>query len=173
MDDANVFRLVRPGQIDDPLTDVLRNGAARLLAAAIDAEVEAHLAAYQDLKLPDGRQRLVRHGTLPEREVQTGIGPVPIRMPRVRDRGGDRQDKIHFRSSLLPKYVRRTNSLEALIPWLYLKGVSSGNFQDALSALLGPDAPNLSSDTILRLTKSWAEELVQWEGRDLSARHYA
>ena len=173
MDDANVFRLVQPGQIDDPLTDVLRNGAARLLAAAIDAEVEAHLAAYQDLKLPDGRQRLVRHGTSPEREVQTGIGPVPIRMPRVRDRGGDRQDKIHFRSSLLPKYVRRTNSLEALIPWLYLKGVSSGNFQDALSALLGPDAPNLSSDTILRLTKSWAEELVQWEGRDLSARHYA
>ncbi len=172
MDDANVFRLVQPGQINDPLTDVLRNGAARLLAAAIEAEVEAHLAAYQDLKLPDGRQRIVRHGTLPERDVQTGIGPVPVKMPRVRDRGGDKGDKIRFRSSLLPKYVRRTNSLEALIPWLYLKGVSSGNFQDALSALLGPDAPNLSSDTILRLTKAWAEELVQWEARDLSARHY-
>jgi putative transposase len=172
MDDANVFRLVQPGQINDRLTDVLRIGAARLLAAAIEAEVEAHVSAYQDLKLPDGRQRIVRHGTLPERDVQTGIGPVPVKMPRVRDRGGDKGDKIRFRSSLLPKYVRRTNSLEALIPWLYLKGVSSGNFQEALSALLGPDAPNLSSDTILRLTKAWAEELVQWEARDLSARHY-
>jgi putative transposase len=172
VDDANVFQLVQPDQIDDPLTGILRDGASRLLAAAIEAEVAEHLAAYQELKLADGRQRLVRHGTLPERSVQTGIGPVPVKMPRVRDRDSEAHDKIDFRSSLVPKYVRRTKSLEALLPWLYLKGVSSGNFQEALSALLGSDAPNLSSDTVLRLTKTWDAELKHWEGRDLSARHY-
>jgi transposase-like protein len=170
MDDANVFRLIQPGQIDDPLTDVLRDGAAKLLACAIEAEVEAHLAAYRDLKLPNGHQRIVRHGRMPEREVQTGVGTVKVKAPRVRDRGTD--ENIRFQSSILPKYVRRTKSLEALIPWLYLKGVSSNNIQDALCALLGPDAPNLSPDTILRLTKSWADELEAWEQRDLSARHY-
>jgi putative transposase len=172
MDDANVFQLVQPDQTDDPLTAFLRDGANRLLQAAIEAEVATLLAAFEDQKLPDGRQRLVRHGTLPQRDVQTGIGPVPVQMPRVRDRGGDAGDKIRFQSSLIPKYVRRTKSLEALLPWLYLKGVSSGNFQEALSALLGPDAPNLSSDTVLRLTKTWGEELEHWEMRDLSARHY-
>jgi transposase-like protein len=130
-----------------------------LLACAIEAEVEAHLAAYRDLKLPNGHQRIVRHGRMPEREVQTGVGTVT-------------DENIRFQSSILPKYVRRTKSLEALIPWLYLKGVSSNNIQDALCALLGPDAPNLSPDTILRLTKSWADELEAWEQRDLSARHY-
>jgi transposase-like protein len=170
MDDANVFRLVQPGQIDDPLTDILRDGAARLLACAIEAEVEAHLATYSDLRLPNGHQRIVRHGSLPEREVQTGIGGVKVKAPRVRDRGTE--EKIRFQSSVLPKYVRRTKSLEALIPWLYLKGVSSNAMQDALSALLGPDAPNLSPDTISRLTKSWADELHSWEQRDLSARQY-
>jgi transposase-like protein len=170
MDDANVFRLVQPGQIEDPLTDVLRDGAAKLLACAIEAEVEAHLAAYRDLKLPNGNQRIVRHGRMPQREVQTGVGAVKVKAPRVRDRGTD--EKIRFQSSILPKYVRRTKSLEALIPWLYLKGVSSNAMQDALSALLGPDAPNLSPDTISRLTKSWADELEAWEQRDLSARHY-
>jgi transposase-like protein len=170
MDDANVFRLIQPGQIDDPLTEVLREGAAKLVACAIEAEVEAHLAAYRDLRLPTGHQRIVRHGRMPEREVQTGIGAVRVKVPRVRDRGTD--EKIHFQSSILPKYVRRTKSLEALIPWLYLKGVSSNNIQDALSALLGADTPNLSPDTISRLTKSWADELQTWEQRDLSARHY-
>ena len=90
----------------------------------------------------------------------------------MRDRGDENSEKICFQSSVLPKYLRRTKCLERLLPWLYLKGVSSGNFQDALAALLGPDAPNLSADTILRLTKTWAEELAQWEQCDLSARHY-
>jgi transposase-like protein len=170
MNDDNVVPLIQPGQIDDPLTNALCDGAAKLLACAIEAEVEAHLAAYRDLKLPNGHQRIVRHGHMPEREVQTGIGAVKVKAPRVRDRGTG--DKISFKSNILPKYVRRTKSLEALIPWLYLKGVSSNNIQDALSALLGPDAPNLSPDTISRLTKSWAGELDSWERRDLSARHY-
>jgi transposase-like protein len=170
MNDDNVLPLIQPGQVDDPLTNVLRDGAAKLLACAIEAEVEAHLTAYRDLKLPNGHQRIVRHGHMPEREVQTGIGVVKVKAPRVRDRGD--VDKISFKSNILPKYVRRTKSLEALIPWLYLKGVSSNNIQDALSALLGPDAPNLSPDTISRLTKSWADELDSWERRDLSARRY-
>lgn len=170
MNDDTVIHLAQPDKIDDALTDVLRLGASRLLAMAVEAEVEAHLAAYADLKLPDGRQRLVRHGSLPARDVQTGIGAVKVQVPRVRDRAGS--NKIRFQSSILPQYIRRTKCLEALIPWLYLKGISTGNFQEALSALLGPDAPNLSADTISRLTKSWDGELEAWQSRDLSARHY-
>ena len=170
MKDGTVVPLIQPGQINDPLTNALRDGAAKLLACAIEAEVETHLAAYRDLKLPNGHQRIVRHGHMPEREVQTGIGAVKVKAPRVRDRGTG--EKIPFKSNILPKYIRRTKSLEALIPWLYLKGVSSNNIQDALSALLGPDAPNLSPDTISRLSKSWADELDNWEQRDLSAKHY-
>jgi hypothetical protein len=100
MDDANVFHLIQPGQIDDPLTDVLRDGAAKLLACAIEAEVEAHLATYRDLKLPNGHQRIVRHGRMPEREVQTGVGAVKVKAPRVRHRGGE--EKIRFQSGVLP-----------------------------------------------------------------------
>ena len=170
MNDDTVIHLAQPDQIDDALTDVLRLGASRLLAVAVEAEIEAHLSAYADLKLPDGRQRLVRHGSLPARDVQTGIGAVKVQVPRVRDRAGS--NKIRFQSSILPQYIRRTKCLEALIPWLYLKGISTGNFQEALSALLGPDAPNLSADTISRLTKTWGDELEAWQSRDLSARHY-
>ena len=108
MEKTNVIPLVQPEQINDALTEVLRDGAARLLAAAIEAEVEAHLAAYKDLKLPDGRQRIVRHGSLPERDVQTGIGAVKVKARRVRDRGDQNGEKICFQSSILPKYLRRT-----------------------------------------------------------------
>jgi transposase-like protein len=172
MTDDTVTKLLQPGEFHDQLTDILRNGAHKLLAQAIEAEVEVFLSTYQKERLEDGRARVVRHGTLPEREVQTGIGAVSVKVPRVRDRDSKSEDKIHFQSSILPKYMRRTKSLEALIPWLYLKGISSGDMQDALSALLGPDAPNLSPDTILRLRKSWKEELSKWEERDLSARNY-
>ena len=120
MNDDTVVRLVQPDQITDVLTDVLQRGAAELLAAAIEAEVTARLAAYQSFNLPDGRQRLVRHGRLPERDIQTGIGTVKVNVPRVRDRAKSSGDKITFKSSIVPKYVRRTKSLEALIPWLYL-----------------------------------------------------
>jgi len=171
MTDDTVSKLLQPGTFSDQLTDILRTGAQKLLAQAIEAEVWSFLSAHQEEQLADGRARLVRHGTLPERGVQTGVGSVPVKMPRVRDRE-QTANKLRFQSNILPKYVRRTKSLEALIPWLYLKGISSGNFQDALSALLGPDAPNLSSDTILRLRQSWQEELGKWEKRDLSARSY-
>ena len=112
--------------------------------------------AMQDLRLPDGRARLVRHGHGPEREIQTGIGPVPVARVRVRDRGAtDTEDRVRFTSTLLPKWARRTRSLDALLPMLYLRGVSTGDFQEALSALLGKEAPNLSPAVIGRLTATF------------------
>ena len=170
---SNVVRLRHPDEIDDPLTDVLRAGARRLLAQAVEMEAEAFLAALQDLRLPDGRARLVRHGHGPERDIQTGIGPVAVSRVRVRDRGATGAgNRIRFSSTILPKWARRTRSLDALLPVLYLRGVSTGDFQEALAALLGKDAPNLSPSVVTRLTATWAEEYARWQARDLSARRF-
>jgi putative transposase len=171
--DTKVVRLRQPDEIDDPLTDVLRAGARRLLAQAIELEADTFLADMRNLKLPDGRARLVRHGHGPEREIQTGIGPVPVSRVRIRDRGATTAvDRVRFSSSILPKWARRTRSLDALLPVLYLRGISTGDFQDALAALLGCDAPNLSPSVIARLTAEWQAEYMRWQGRDLSARRY-
>lgn len=153
----------------DPLTEVLRQGAQRLLAQAIEAEIAVLLAQYAARHDAQGRQAVVRNGYLPEREVQTGIGAVRVKVPRVRDRSGT---GIQFHSALLPPYMRRSKSLEALLPWLYLKGVSTGDFAEALQALLGPEAPGLSPATISRLKQSWQEELTQWQGRSLRGKRY-
>ena len=142
--------------IEDPLTQVLRSGARRLLADAVEAEVEAFIAEHADLSDDAGRRRVVRHGYQPEREVQTGIGAVAVRRPRVRDRQPDIGGRIRFTSSILPPYLRRAKSVEELLPWLYLKGISTGAFGEALAALLGPDAPGLSATTIARLKTAWA-----------------
>ena len=158
--------------IEDPLTQVLRSGARRLLAAAVEAEVEAFVAAHADLADEKGRRRVVRHGYQPEREVQTGIGAVTVRRPRVRDRHLDADGRIHFTSSILPPYLRRAKPIEELLPWLYLKGISTGDFGEALTALLGPDAPGLSATTIARLKAAWADEYERWLRRDLSAKRY-
>ena len=172
-DDSNVVRLRQPDTIDDPLTAVLRAGARQLLAQAVELEVDAFLAERAALKLPDGRARLVRHGHAPEREVQTGIGAVAVARPKVRDRGaGDDGERIRFTSAILPRWARRTRSLDALLPTLYLRGVSTGDFQEALSALLGKEAPNLSPSVIGRLTAEWQAEYGRWQDRDLSARQY-
>ncbi len=169
---TNIVRLRQPDEIDDSLTEVLRAGARRLLAQAVELEAEAFLTAMQDLRLPDGRARLVRHGHGPEREIQTGIGPVPVARVRIRDRGASSPaEQIRFSSTILPKWARRTRSLDALLPVLYLRGISTGDFQEALAALLGKDAPNLSPAVISRLTASWADEYARWQARDLSARH--
>jgi putative transposase len=154
---------------EDPLTAVLRQGAQRLLAQAIEVEVAMLLAQYADRRDGQGRQAIVRNGYLPEREVQTGIGAVRVKVPRVRDRSGV---GIRFHSALLPPYIRRSKSLEALLPWLYLKGVSTGDFAEALQALLGPDAPGLSPATLSRLKQGWQEELAQWQQRDLTGKRY-
>ncbi len=174
MKDDTVIALHQPGSFsDDPLTDILRAGARQLLAQAVEAEVEDHIAAHADLTDAEGRRRIVRHGYLPEREIQTGIGAVRVKAPRVRDRdpaavGG----RIGFTSAILPRYLRRSRSMDALLPWLYLKGISSGDFGEALAALLGPDAPGLAASTISRLKALWWDEYEAWRKRDLSARRY-
>jgi transposase-like protein len=170
--ETNVFQLSQPGTFSDPLTEVLRNGARALLVQAVEAEVAALLASHADKRTDDGRQRLVRHGHLPEREIATGIGPVTVRCPRVRDRAADSEQRIRFSSAILPPYARRSKSLDVLIPILYLKGVSTGDFEEALAALLGKDAGGLSASTIGRLKDAWSDEYVRWSKRDLSAKRY-
>ncbi len=174
MPNDNVTKLIQPGTFEDPLTDVLRDGARRLLAQAVETEVAEFLDKHCNLKTEDGRQRVVRHGHLPEREVMTGIGSVAVRQPRIRDRGVGVDDpgRIRFTPAILPPYARRSKSLEVLLPVLYLKGISTGDFAEALAALLGPDAPGLSASTIARLKEIWIEEHARWQKRDLSARRY-
>jgi transposase-like protein len=157
----------------DVLTEVLRQGAQRLLAEAIEAEVAEFVTNYRALRTETGRQRVVRNGRLAEREIQTGLGGVPVRVPRVRDRGGPgSNDRIRFTSRILPPYLRRTKTLDALLPWLYLKGISTGDFSEALAELLGPDAPGLSASTISRLKEGWQTDLKTWQARDLSDKRY-
>jgi transposase-like protein len=170
--DTNVFQLSQPGDFADPLTEVLRKGARALLAQAVEAEVATLLSRYADETTDDGRKRLVRHGHLPEREIMTGIGPVGVRCPRVRDRVGEGSQRIRFSSAILPPYARRSKSLEVLIPILYLKGISTGDFEEALVALLGKDAGGLSASTVGRLKEAWSEEHRRWSKRDLSAKRY-
>ena len=170
--DSTVVSLRQPDAVEDPLTAVLRNGARRLLAQAIEAEADAFLAAMKGVRLPDGRDRLVRHGHGPERHMQTGIGPVAVQRVRLRDRGANGGERIGFTSAILPRWARRTPSLDALLPILYLRGVSMGDFQEALSALLGKDAPNLSPSVIARLRGEWEADYTRWQRRDLSARRY-
>ena len=142
------------------------------MAQAVEAEVAALLSMHADKLTEDGRARLVRHGHLPAREIMTGIGPVAVRCPRVRDRVGRGSERIRFSSAILPPYARRSKSLEVLIPILYLKGVSTGDFEEALIALLGKDASGLSASTIGRLKEDWSEEHARWSKRDLSAKRY-
>jgi len=170
--DSNVSKLVPPGTFTDLLTEILRNGARALLAQAVEAEVADFLGHHSGKLTDDGRQRVVRHGRLPEREIMTGIGPVAVRQPRVRDRAATEEDHIRFTPAILPPYARRSKSLEALLPILYLKGVSTGDFAEALMALLGKDAPGLSASTIARLKEAWSDEHARWEKRDLSAKSY-
>src|SRR3954466_7007635 len=167
-----VVKLIQPAAFSDPLTEVLREGARALLAQAIEAEVAAFLSGHADKHTEDGRQRLVRHGHRPERAIMTGLGPVPVRAPRVRDRTGAGESRIRFTSAILPPYARRSKSLEVLIPILYLKGISSGDFEDALAALLGPDAGGLSASSIARLKEAWSGEPARWSKRDLAAKRY-
>jgi transposase-like protein len=170
---SNIVRLRQPDEIDDPLTDILRSGARQLLAQAVEIEAEAFLAAMKDLKLADGRDRLVRHGHGPARTIQTGIGPVEVARVKIRDRAvAGAGERIRFTSAILPLWARRTKSLDALLPVLYLRGISTGDFQEALAALLGLEAPNLSPAVICRLTAEWQGEYARWQKRDLSTRRY-
>ena len=172
MDQSTTLPLAGPSAPgDDPLTDILRRGARTLLAQAIEAELAAYLQERAHLKDGAGRQQVVRNGYLPERTVLTGIGPVEVKQPRVRDRRPAEQREA-FSSAILPPYPRKTKSLEDLIPWLYLKGVSTGDFTDALKALLGPDAPGLAATTVTRLKAGWEAEYDAWSKRSLEGKRY-
>ena len=173
-DDTTIIAFRQPGSIIDPLTEIARDGARRMLMAALKAEADGFVARFSEDLLADGRQRIVRHGAGPERVIQTGIGPIEVRRQKVRDRSTEvpAEAKIRFTSNILPKWARRSKSLDALLPVLYLRGISTGDFQEALSALLGTDAPNLSPGVIARLTAGWQEDYDHWQGRDLSARRY-
>lgn len=169
MSKSTLHALSQPESEHDLLHETLRNGARKLIAEAVDTELEALLAQYGDLKTSDGRQAIVRNGHLPERQVQTGIGDVAVQVPKVRDRSGS---GIRFNSTLLPPYLKRAKSLDELIPWLYLRGVSSGDFQEALAALVGDQAKGLSANTVSRLKSRWQDEHKAWQRRDLSQKRY-
>ena len=174
MSKDNVIDFKKPEPfVDDPITDVLRTGARKLLTEALEIEIEGFLSQYREFRDNQEHQRVVRNGYLPERDIQTGIGPVAVKVPRARDRQPDHESgPIRFNSSLLPPYLRKTKSMEELIPWLYLKGISTNDFTEALSALVGKDAPGLSASTISRLKSIWQEDLEQWQKRDLSHKRY-
>ena len=167
MSDSNVvIQLKTPAA--DGLTELLRQGAQQLLAKAIEAELEHMLESYSDLQV-DGKQAVVRNGHLPERTIQTGIGDIPVKVPKVRDRSGQ---GIKFNSKIVPPYLKRTKTVDEFIPWLYLKGISTGDMQPALEALLGEGASGLSANTVSRLKQSWEADYDQWRQRGLSNRRY-
>jgi len=157
----------------DVLTGILRQGAQRLLAEAVEAEVAAYIAAHQAVKDERGHRLVVRNGHKDERAIQTGLGPVTVRQPRVDDRRIDENgQRVRFTSRILPPYLRRTKSIEELIPWLYLKGISTGDFSEALQALLGTEAPGLSATTVVRLKEVWQREYEAWSKRSLADKRY-
>ena len=157
----------------DVLTDILRQGAQEMLAMAVENEVAQYLDHHECLRDPSGRRLVVRNGHLPARAIQTGIGAVEVRQPRVNDRRiNEKGQRIRFSSKILPPYLRRTKSIDELIPWLYLKGISTGDFTEALQALLGPQAPGLSATNIVRLKESWQQEWAGWSKRSLEGKHY-
>ena len=157
----------------DVLTGILREGAEKLLIQAIEAEVAAYIEQHADCRDADGHRLVVRNGHMPERRIQTGIGPVTVRQPRVNDQRVDEAgQRIRFASEILPPYLRKTRSIEELVPWLYLKGISTGDFSEALAALLGPEAPGLSASTVVRLKDVWQREHEAWSKRSLAGKRY-
>ena len=158
-----------PENFSDALSALIRSGAQQIIAQAVEAELNELLGKYQALKDDSGRQAVVRNGYLPARTITTGVGEVEVQVPKVRDRTGS---GIKFNSSLLPPYLKRSRSVEEVLPWLYLKGVSTGDFAEALSALLGPEAKGLSSATISRLKAKWQEEHSAWQTRSMRHKRY-
>ena len=165
--------LIPEASSGDVITDILRQGAQKMLTAAIQAEVDGYISEHAGLLDKDGHRLVVRNGYLPERMLQSGVGPVTIRQPRIDDRRvDDAGEKMKFSSKILPPYLRRTRSIEDLLPWLYLKGISTGDFSEALAALLGPNAPGLSPTTIVRLKQIWEKEHEDWSRRSLEGKRF-
>ena len=168
-DSASANWLGAPGVISDSLTELLRQGARGLIEKAVEAELQLLLDQYDNVTDLGGRKLVVRNGYLPEREVLTALGPVPVRVPKVRDRSGS---GVKFNSALVPPYVRKAKSVEAALPWLYLRGISTGDMQEALSVLVGEEAKGLSPAVVSRLKAQWSEGYHAWNRRDLADEHY-
>jgi len=160
MSKDTVVRFRKKDEVVDPLAELLRRGAKRLIEQAVSEEFELFLEGHAQRRDEQGRQAVVRNGYLPQREVLSGIGPVPVMIPRARDRSSEGQ---RFRSSLVPPYVRRSKCVDAVLPWLYLKGVSSGDMREALAALVGKDAAGLSAPVVSRLKARWSQEYDAWK----------
>lgn len=173
MEDSTVSSAIVSIGSRDALNEILQKGAQQMLASAIENEVADYLEGHADQRDENGRRLVVRNGYLPAREIQTGIGPVAVRQPRVHDKRVDEQGQHQrFTSQILPPYLRRTKSLDELIPWLYLRGISTGDFTEALEALLGPQAKGLSASNIVRLKESWQQEWKSWSQRSLEGKRY-
>lgn len=155
------------------LDEIARQGAQEMLAAALAAERDAFLSQYEDVVDSDGCRQIVGNGSMPARRILTGAGPLEVKQPRVRDRRDvSPQEKVHFTSEIVPPYIRRSRALDDLIPWLYLRGLSTGDFSEALEALVGPDARGLSPNVVTRLSEKWQKEHENWCQRDLSQQEY-
>ncbi len=171
MQEVTTTSFAFPSTSRDALTEILRQGAQAMLTTAIEAEVAEWIDGHHHLEDERGHRQVVRNGYLPERSITTGLGPVKIRQPRVHDRRpGEAAEP--FSSKILPPYLRKTKSLEELLPWLYLKGISTGDFNEALSALVGPACPGLSASTVTRLLAQWQDEYKDWSKRPLADKHY-
>jgi len=169
MSNDNAKTWASASAINDPLTDLLKTGARALIQQAVEAELQAFLGEYSQVTDLRGRHTVVRNGYLPEREIVTGVGTVPVKIPKVRDRSGG---GIKINSSLVPPYVRKAKRVEAALPWLYLRGISTGDMQEALSVLLGDEAKGLSPGVVSRLKAQWAEDYLAWNRRDLTKERY-
>jgi len=173
MSDSTVSNNIVSIGSKDILNEILRQGAQKMLGRAVENEVAEYLGRHADQRDEDGRRLVVRNGYLPAREIQTGVGLVEVRQPRVNDKRRDAQgERLRFTSQILPPYLRRTKSLDELIPWLYLRGISTGDFTEALQALLGPQAKGLSATNIVRLKDSWQQEWKAWSQRSLQEKRY-
>ncbi|MBI3466153.1 MAG: IS256 family transposase [Planctomycetes bacterium] len=162
---------LQPGEQRSPLDALVRIGAQQMLQAALEQEVEEFLQRHEQVRNERGNRQVIRNGYLPPRSILTGAGPLEIEQPRVRDKR-PAEERVTFNSSILPPYLRRSKNIDELIPWLYLKGISTGDFSEALQALLGPDAPALSANVVTRLVEQWQQEHEAWSGRDLSQKEY-
>lgn len=170
--DDNLLAFPQPEDARSLLDRIVREGAQRILQAAIEAEVDSFLEEHSGKRDDQGRRLVVRNGRLPEREVMTGAGTLAVSQPRVRDKSACEDDRVHFSPQVLPPYLRRSQSIDELIPWLYLKGISTGDFGEALQSLVGEAAAGLSANTVVRLKERWSAEYDAWCGRILDANHY-
>ena len=170
MQEVSTTTFAFPSTSRDVLSEILRAGAQQMLTTAIEAEVREWIESRSQL-VAGGRRQVVRNGFMPERKIVTGLGEIAVKQPRVHDRRPP-EEREHFTSKILPPYLRKTKSIEELIPWLYLKGISTGDFNEALAALVGPDCPGLSASTVTRLLEGWQVEYHEWSKRPLADKHY-